>query len=239
MGKFIDLTGQKFGRLTVIQRYSNTKCKRVSWICQCDCGNQVIVTTDNLRRKNSTSCGCKRKETRFQQRKRNEYSFDYENNIGYCYGLHGQYFIFDIEDYDKIKNYTWSQDSTGHWHFKTSNKQIQLTHLLLPEVPKSQIIDHKDKNPNNNCKTNLRIASKQENSRNSNIPSNNSSGFIGVNYIKSSGKWKAYIFIHNKQKHLGNFNNIQDAIKARLQAEKNYYGEFAPQNYLFKEYDIT
>lgn len=58
MGKMIDLTGQRFGRLTVIRR-SDKKAKSGSmWICKCDCGNFVTVTQSNLKSGNTKSCGC-------------------------------------------------------------------------------------------------------------------------------------------------------------------------------------
>ena len=47
----------------------------------------------------------------------------------------------------------------------------------------------------------------------------------GVCYIKSNGKYKAYIKINNKQKHLGYFDNLEDAIKARKEAEESMKGD--------------
>lgn len=58
MGKFIDLLGQKFGRLTVIERMPNNKRKQAVWKCLCDCGNEVIVEAGHLRSGHSQSCGC-------------------------------------------------------------------------------------------------------------------------------------------------------------------------------------
>ena len=43
MSNFIDLTGQKFGRLTVIKRVENTKEGRAKWLCQCECGHIIKV----------------------------------------------------------------------------------------------------------------------------------------------------------------------------------------------------
>ena len=59
MVRLIDLTGQKFGRLTVIER-SNIKKDRTAavWKCQCDCGNETIVSGIRLRSSNTKSCGC-------------------------------------------------------------------------------------------------------------------------------------------------------------------------------------
>ena len=43
------MIGQKYGRLTVIERAENTSEGRARWLCQCDCGNQKIVSGKNLR----------------------------------------------------------------------------------------------------------------------------------------------------------------------------------------------
>lgn len=57
----IDLTGQKFGRLTVISRNGSAGGKR-KWLCECDCGNTTTVTTTDLRSGHTTSCGCFHRE---------------------------------------------------------------------------------------------------------------------------------------------------------------------------------
>lgn len=101
-----NLKGQKFGRLTVIKKDDEHKGKRVKWICQCDCGNIISVLACDLKNGNSTSCGCKRKETLFAKRKRNHYIFNEEQKMGKGYDNKGNCFIFDLEDYDKIKDYT-------------------------------------------------------------------------------------------------------------------------------------
>lgn len=64
MGRKIDLTGKVFGKLTVIKEHPiRTPQGSIQWECQCDCGNQTIVSGDNLRRNHTTSCGCAQKET--------------------------------------------------------------------------------------------------------------------------------------------------------------------------------
>lgn len=57
MGKFIDLTGQRFGRLTVESRIG-TKNKSSLWLCRCDCGAMTQVPSNSLRTGNTKSCGC-------------------------------------------------------------------------------------------------------------------------------------------------------------------------------------
>jgi hypothetical protein len=58
MSKLKDLTGQKFGELTVIQRAENDKKGRTQWLCQCDCGKQKIIRGSSLTFGNTKSCGC-------------------------------------------------------------------------------------------------------------------------------------------------------------------------------------
>lgn len=63
MGKFKDITGQKFGRLTALYRlYNYHKRDCVYWLCVCDCGNLIEVKGCNLRNGATKSCGCFNKE---------------------------------------------------------------------------------------------------------------------------------------------------------------------------------
>ena len=57
MPKFIDITGEKYGRLTVLE-YVGYKAGRTAWRCKCDCGNETIVTANCLRTGKTKSCGC-------------------------------------------------------------------------------------------------------------------------------------------------------------------------------------
>lgn len=63
MGNFIDLTGEKFGKLTVIKQYKN-KEKGIRWICKCECGKRLVVYGNNLRNGATKSCGCTRRGKR-------------------------------------------------------------------------------------------------------------------------------------------------------------------------------
>ena len=57
------------------------------------------------------------------------------------------------------------------------------------------------------------------------LNSNNTSGFRGVSYRKDRGKYRAYIKFQKKDIFLGNFDRIEDAIEARMLAEREYFGE--------------
>ena len=61
MSHLIDLTGKRFGRLTVIERViSKPGCTNARWLCKCACGNEITVLGTTLRRGESKSCGCLR-----------------------------------------------------------------------------------------------------------------------------------------------------------------------------------
>lgn len=68
-----DLTGQKFGRLTVEEYLGYIKSKKPYWKCKCDCGNYTIVDTYHLINGDTTSCGCLRKGKDFSKYKHGLY----------------------------------------------------------------------------------------------------------------------------------------------------------------------
>jgi hypothetical protein len=62
MSKIIDVTGLRFGRLTVVACAGRTKRGNTTWTCRCDCGNEKIVQASHLRSGSTMSCGCLRQE---------------------------------------------------------------------------------------------------------------------------------------------------------------------------------
>lgn len=66
MCRLQDLTGQKFGRLTVLKRVGSAKGYRPAWLCKCDCGNEKVVTSGAMKSGNTVSCGCFLKERTLQ-----------------------------------------------------------------------------------------------------------------------------------------------------------------------------
>ena len=241
----IDLTGKRFGRLVVIEKSESTQDKKVRWLCQCDCGNQCIVRATCLLRKDFTkSCGCIKREVASEtykkigtnSKKHNIYDLTGEFGIGYT--LKGEEFYFDLEDYNKIKDYCWNahinQFGYKSLEARQGEKNVKFQWLVL-----GKNYDHANRNSLDNRKSNLRKANLQENNRNHSLRKDNTSGISGVNWNKRRNKWCARINNNDKERiSLGYFDDIKDAIIARLQAEKKYYGEFAPQKHLYKEYGI-
>lgn len=91
----------------------------------------------------------------------------------------------------------------------------------------SKDIDHKNGVTDDNRISNLRLAEDFENLRNQKTRTDNKSGHKGVCWKTKEQKWYAYIQVDGKQKNLGRFVNIADAIIARNKAEFAYFGEFS------------
>jgi len=78
-----------------------------------------------------------------------------------------------------------------------------------------------------NRRINLRHATKSQNRMNSRLRKDSGSGITGVHWHKKTGQWMAYISVEGKIVHLGRFDNVEFAIGARQQAEREYFGEYA------------
>ncbi len=227
MPSTIDLTGKKFGKLTVLSKSRNIG-KNVSWTCVCDCGNKRDVISNNLTRGHTKSCGCLRAEKAYETRKKSRQVNEYEIHESFVIGKlkGGKTFIIDLDDFDKIKNIRWSLE-TGDYlaGYTESGKRVRM-HRLIANCPKGSIVDHINHNTLDNRKSNLRICNSKENAKNHKVNSKNKSGFSGVTYRKDNKKWRATITADYKIINLGCFNTKEEAIEARKRAEIKYFKDF-------------
>jgi len=242
MPKKIDLTGQKFGRLTVTGEAPRSRSSKgtsiVNWYCTCNCGNTVIVRSSSLLGKKTVSCGCwnleKAKFPKLYNRKVCTYDLTGEHGKGWT--SKGDEFWFDKEDYDLIKDYSW------HVHHKylvasgnrqgQDGKEIFMHRLIMDNPNKKYDVDHictERKFDNRKC--NLRIVNRSQNNSNKVIQKNNTSGVPGVKKSsKSKGKWEAFININKKCTYLGTYADFDEAVAVRKAAEEKYYGEYSYDN---------
>lgn len=256
-----DMTGWKMwehgvpdSRLTIIKQtddYINPKgIHDARWLCLCQCGNQVVARGHALKNGHTKSCGCLHKEMASQLYKTNKKKLPkYELNlydeygfygVGYCVNTNSK-FYFDMNDYNLIKDYCWDEQLDSRSNYKTVVAKVDKTnkHISMHQLLGCKGYDHEDRNPLNNRRYNLRPATSVQNSQNKKLMSNNTSGVTGVSWNKKINKWSAYVTINKTLVNLGYFENKDDAIKARLKAEAEYYKEFAPQKHLYYEYGIT
>jgi hypothetical protein len=98
-------------------------------------------------------------------------------------------------------------------------------HRVIMSDPQG-MVDHKDRNPLNNQRSNLRCANHSTNGANAGIRSDNKSGHKGVSYVKSRGNFLAQIRINGKTKNLGRFPTAIEASRAYAEAAIKEFGEF-------------
>lgn len=134
----------------------------------------------------------------------------------------------DDEDYEKLNQHKWHCTYYGY-AARRSNNKILYMHRELMGNP-SLLVDHKNRDPLDNRKSNLRLCDKRLNASNSKINTRNSSGYRGVYWSKPRSKWIAAIQHKGKMFNLGGFSSIKDAAKAYNHAAKKYRGEFATLN---------
>ena len=229
-----DLTGQTFGRWTVLERaeneYTSGGHSKVMWKCKCNCEKGTVknISANLLLNGHSKSCGCWNLECvklpKKHNRKQNTYDLDsHEYGIGIIED--GSQFIFDKEDYDLISQFCWHKH---HQYFEAKdirsvpNKTIYIHKLLMncEYAGRSVKVDHQDGDPSNNRKSNLRIATTSEN--NANRKSNGKSGVCGVVWHKRDQIWEVSI----KDIYIGRTPDYGEAVRMRAKAEDEYYGEF-------------
>lgn len=161
-----NLIGKKFGRLTVIEEVTSNIKYRRTWRCKCECGNtkDIIVTTGDLKNGHTQSCGCLQRERVSKSNKRyNRYEFKDDYVIGYT--NKEEQFIFDKDDYDKVKNHCWMISDNGYVVSRYNGKTIRF-HIVIMGKRDGFVIDHINRKKNDNRKSNLRYATKSQNSIN-------------------------------------------------------------------------
>lgn len=109
-----------------------------------------------------------------------------------------------------------------YFQHRTKQGLIEM-HRFIMNFPKGKYVDHINHNTLDNRKCNLRICNNADNIRNGKIRTNNKSGHTGVSLNKTKTKWEANIKVNYKSIYLGVYSNIEDAIKARKEAEKKYF----------------
>ncbi len=226
----------KFGRLTVLKHHdyyvfpSGRKGER-TWLCGCECGFTCVKRGSQLRDGRTKSCGCYTIEAiKASNSRENIYEFNGAETKGY--DTRGNCFIIDTEDYERVKLCYWWQDHNGYWISKNNGK----LHQYIYGEQNGKIINHIQQNPSDNRKSMLEFATQMDNTRKHSLNKNNKTGYSGIQ-LTANKKYKVLFSINRKRTQLGTFNTIEEAIKARYDAEEKHWGFHTPEleNYYNKD----
>jgi len=207
-----DLTGQKFGKLTVLEE-APKKQNRIQWKCLCDCGNNTIVFAHSIKSGKTKSCGCLRTEIG-------------TNLVGQTFGkltvikknIERRYVQRKGAVWDCICSCGKSHTVNGYSLRTGASRSCGcLQKELVSARGKQRGCEHLRGYEQD------RVDGIVVCSLTRGMLRSNTSGYKGVSKVASTGKWRAYITINDKQKNLGQYEDIQDAIQARQEAEKEIF----------------
>lgn len=158
-------------------------------------------------------------------------------SIAYIELTRGMYALIDIEDADDVERFNWYTDpmnmglniyASRSAREKGRKKYRSMHKHIFGSVPEGMTVDHKSCNSLDNRRSNLRLASRQEQMFNRRAGKSNKSRFKGVSPY--GNKWRASITVNYKQTHLGLFSSPEGAHQAYCNAAKELFGEFVRTN---------
>lgn len=228
-------------------------------ICQTDGCNRTSENYDGKRISNHKNSGmllCDKHRMQFERFGRfleqsrfepnkfeivDDYAIVYVNNrIGEICGS----FIIDLEDIEKVVKYKWFRKVDGRIVSNVVKDNIGKSHVRVHNIvmghesfSKYAIVDHIDRNPLNNKKSNLRIVDAQTNTINRDIQCNNKTGVAGV-VQKKDGKYVAQLKFNMKMMRFGTYSDFEEAVVERAKAEAIYFKEKSV-NYVDSEKSIV
>jgi hypothetical protein len=146
----------------------------------------------------------------------------------------GKIAIVDAADYDWLNSHKWSvnQRTRGVYACCQIKGEKIYMHRLITNPPAGKVVDHIDRNGLNNRRSNLRICSIADNSRNLGLRGGTKTSlYKGVSWNRKSKKWMATIKFNQKYHHIGFFDNQIAAAKAYDKTARKLFKEFAYLNF--------
>lgn len=201
-----DLTGRVFGNLTVLRRIQNQN-GRTCWVCKCSCGNEKNVSAKDLKAGKVKSCGC-------------AHQGHWKNLTGKRFGR--LILLYPTEERDLKGSVVWhcrcdcgnevdySEAQLMHGNYKSCGCLKQENQQKIYQT--LHMVDG----------TCIEMLEKRKSRR------DNKSGFRGVTKIKS-GRYRATIGFRGERYHLGCYPTFEEAVSARLNAEKATHDKFVQE----------
>lgn len=209
MAEKIDLTKQKFEKLTVVKEAGRYKNGDILWECLCKCGNKKVVSGYNLRNKIIKSCGC------FKIERTKE-----------VHTTHGMYKTPTYRSWDHMVGRCSNPNSDSYPEYGgrgiiVCDKWLKFEGFFedMGERPEGMSIDRFPDNNGNYELDNCRWANPTQQALNQRMRRTNKTGVVGVHWDKERQKYSANITVNYKNIALGRFDNFDDAAAIRKQSE--------------------
>ena len=144
----------------------------------------------------------------------------------------GQFAKVDDADFKRFGRLQWKAIKKKNGYYAMREPYIDgirfrtYLHRLILGDPLGELVDHKNRNPLDCRKKNLRICNRSQNAANrSGAQPNSKSGIRGVSWGQY-GKWRAYINVNDRTIALGSFSSAEEASKAYARANRKHFGQF-------------
>jgi hypothetical protein len=142
----------------------------------------------------------------------------------------GCYAYVDAADYEWLSRWNWYVCSAGYASRREDGETIFM-HREIMRPPKGMVVDHKDGNKSNNCRSNLRVCTRGDNQRNQRKQSRGTSRFKGVCCDKRDRKWRAQYGYRGQHYTIGRFDTELEAARAYDRMAVELFGDFARLNF--------
>lgn len=200
----IDLTGQTFGKLTVLEKMPPDTDRRTRWLCSCECGNVCVVQSRALRKGLQKSCGCGRRKDLTGRR------------FGSLTAVERSDKFIEIEG--RGKKYLWKcVCDCGEIVYRLPEKLRDNTNSACERCLDQRKVAAMVQSAGFVEGTQLnKIASTKP-------LATSTSGVRGVFFNNRTQKWRAMLKFQGVNHYLGEYKELEDAIKARGRAEEEYF----------------
>jgi hypothetical protein len=141
----------------------------------------------------------------------------------------GKIAVVDAADFNWLKNLKFYSTAKGY-AVCNFNGRHESMHRLIMNPPPGLVVDHIDRNPLNNKRSNLRICTTKQNNYNRKRH-NKYSKYKGIYWLSTSNKWRAVIHYYSKHIHLGYFDSEIETAQAYDKKAVELFGEFAYLNF--------
>lgn len=149
-----------------------------------------------------------------------------------------QFAIVDDHWFDYLNQWKWlarwskftKSFYAVRWEGKGQDRKTIRMHRVIMNTPDRMLCDHVNHDTLLNTEENLRNVTKAQNNINRKIPTNNTTGVAGVFIRGDNGQYRAMLRFQGERVLNKTFVKFEDAVQARQEAEKKYFGEYANQN---------